>query len=308
MIQLHYSVLLKETINCLNLKEDSVVVDCTLGYAGHSSLILEKIPKGFLYAFDQDKEAVLYSQEKLSKIANNFEIISSNFENLQEELKKRGVKKVDAILFDLGVSSPQLDEDYRGFSYHKDAFLDMRMDQSNPLNAYIVVNDYPKQKLIDIFKRYGEEKYAVKIACSIEQNRKIKPIETTLQLADIIKESVPMKYRKKKHPARKVFQAIRIEVNRELEVFEKALMQSLDIISKKGRVCVITFHSLEDRICKQIFKSVSEVDYNLKNMPVIPDNLLPNFRVMKSVIPSERELVENNRSRSAKLRVIERVK
>lgn len=305
---MHKSVLLLECIENLKLSEDSVVVDCTLGYAGHSGEILRRIPKGFLYAFDQDMEAIESSRKKLSKIASNYEIIYSNFSNLQKELQKRNVEKVDAILFDLGVSSPQLDEDYRGFSFHNDAALDMRMDTNSVLTAYDVVNTYSLKDLCHIFTVYGEEKYALSIAKHIVKERETKPISTTLELVEVIKESVPMQYKLTKHPARKVFQAIRIEVNHELEVFETALWQALATVCVKGRVCVITFHSLEDRICKQVFKKVSMIDKNLSHMPIVPENLLPKFKVIGTFEPSVEELMENRRSRSARLRVIERVK
>ena len=305
---MHKSVLLKESIIDLNLKEDSIIVDATLGYAGHSSEILKRIPKGHLYSFDQDDEAIKNSKERLEKIGNNFTIIRSNFVNMKEKLNELGVEKVDGILFDLGVSSSQLDEDYRGFSFHQDAKLDMRMDQNSDLSAYNVVNEYSKEKLIDIFLSYGEEKYAKRIAENIINERKVKKIETTLELVEIIKNSVPEKYKREKHPARKVFQAIRIEVNHELEVFEKALNDSLNLININGRICVITFHSLEDKICKNIYKKVSEMDSNLKKLPVIPEKFLPNYKIIHTVKPDRKELLENNRARSAKLRVIERIK
>ena len=305
---MHISVLLTEVIENLNLKENSVIVDATLGYAGHSSEILKKISKGKLYSFDQDQEAIDFSKEKLKKISNNFEIIKSNFDHMKEELEKRNVTKVDGILFDLGVSSPQLDEDYRGFSFHKDAVLDMRMNQEQNLTAKEVVNTYSLEQLTKIMKEYGEEKYAYSIAKKIVSEREKKEINTTLELVEIIKSAVPEKYKRDHHPARKVFQAIRIEVNHELEVFEKALMDALDLIDINGRICVITFHSLEDRICKRIFKEKTEIDSNLKNMPIIPDEYLPNFKIVKVIEPSSRELEENNRSRSSRLRIIERIK
>ena len=305
---MHISVLLKEVIENLNLKENSVIVDATLGYAGHSSEILKKIKNGKLYAFDQDIEAINASKDKLNKIGSNYEIIKSNFVNMKEELNKRNVTKVDGILFDLGVSSPQLDEDYRGFSFHKDAILDMRMNQEQSLSAKEVVNNYSLEELTRIFKEYGEEKFAYSIAKKIIENRNVKPIETTLELVEIIKTGVPEKYRREHHPARKVFQAIRIEVNKELEVFERALYDALDLIDISGRICVITFHSLEDKICKRIFKEKTEVNKALKNMPVIPDEYLPNYKIVKVIEPSEEELKENNRSRSSRLRIIERIK
>ena len=300
----HKSVLLDECIKYLNLKEDSMVVDCTLGYAGHSSEILKRINKGKLFAFDQDTEAILNSKKRLDEIGSNYEIINSNFVNIKQELLKKGVTKVDSILYDLGVSSPQLDEDYRGFSFHKDAKLDMRMDTNNKLDAYYVVNNYSYEKLIEIFYKYGEEKYSNSIARGIVNSR---PIETTLQLVEVIKNNVPEKYKRDKHPARKVFQAIRIEVNDELNVFEKSLKDSLELLNVGGRICVITFHSLEDKICKNIFKEVSSIDDSLKKLPVIPDEYLPKYKVLKTIEPSKEELDENNRARSAKLRIIERI-
>ena len=300
----HVSVLLEECIKNLNLKNDSVIVDCTLGYGGHSSEILKRINKGFLFAFDQDDEAILSSTNRLNKIGNNYEIIKSNFVNIKEELNKRNVSKVDGILYDLGVSSPQLDEDYRGFSFHQDARLDMRMDTSKELDAYKVVNTYSYDELVNIFYKYGEEKYASSIAKGIINSR---PITTTLELVEVIKNNVPEKYKRDKHPARKVFQAIRIEVNDELNVFENSLKDALDLIDVGGRICVITFHSLEDKICKNIFNSVSKVDDSLKHLPIIPDEYLPKFKVIKTVEPSKNELDINNRSRSAKLRIIERI-
>ena len=305
---MHYSVLLEESIKHLNLKENSVIVDCTLGYAGHSSRMLKEIKKGFLFAFDQDDEAIKYSKEKLDKISNNYEIIRSNFVNLKEELQKRNINEVDGILYDLGVSSPQLDNKERGFSFHADAKLDMRMDTKQKLSAYEVVNSYSYNDLVRIFRVYGEEKFATSIAKNIVTIRENKPIETTLELAEIIRNSVPEKYRREKHPARKVFQAIRIEVNNELNVFENSLNQALDLVKVGGRICVITFHSLEDRICKDIFKRVSSVDPSLKNLPIIPEEYQPKFKLVANIEPSAHELEENNRSRSARLRVIERVR
>ena len=305
---MHKSVLLNECIKYLNLKDDSIIVDATLGYAGHSSNILKNIPNGYLYAFDQDEEAIKNSSEKLKKIRNNYEIISSNFVEMKKELEKRKITKVDGILFDLGVSSPQLDEKERGFSFHEDARLDMRMNQKQKLSAYEVVNEYQLEDLIRIFREYGEEKYATSIAKRIVYVRKSKKIETTLELVDIIKSSVPEKYKREKHPARKVFQAIRIEVNKELDVFSSALNQALELLKVNGRICVITFHSLEDKICKERFKKVSDIKSELKKLPVIPDSYLPQFKIIKTVLPTKEEIENNPRARSAKLRVIERVK
>lgn len=304
---MHISVLLNECIENLNLKDDSVIVDCTLGYGGHSSEILKRVTKGKLYSFDQDDEAIKSAKNRLDKIGNNYTIIRSNFVNLESEIKKYE-NSVDGILYDLGVSSPQLDEAERGFSFHNDAELDMRMDKTSPLTAYDVVNNYSYEELTNILYKYGEEKYASSIAKKIIKERELKPIKTTLELVEIIKSAVPEKYKRDKHPARKTFQAIRIEVNKELDVFESSLRQALDLVKIGGRVCVITFHSLEDKICKNIFKSVSEVDKNLRNMPIIPDELMPKYKVIANIKPSLEELANNNRARSARLRVIERVR
>ena len=306
----HISVLLKESIEALNLKEDSVIVDCTLGYGGHSSYILQRIKKGFLFAFDQDSEAIRHSTDRLKAIGTNFTIIKSNFVHLQEELEKRNVTKVDGVLFDLGVSSPQLDDASRGFSYHEDARLDMRMNQDSPLSAYEVVNNYTQEQLANIFYKYGEDKFSRNIAKKIVEYRKQKPIETTLELVEVIKSAVPIKARLQKHPARQIFQAIRIEVNHELDVLEPALEQALSLVKVGGRVAVITFHSLEDRIVKQIFKEKCKIDDKVKGLPNIPDEYLPDFKLVvnKAILPSEEELEHNIRSRSAKLRVIERIK
>ncbi len=307
----HKSVLLKEAIEGLNIKEDGIYVDATLGRAGHSSEILKRLKSGKLYCFDQDKEAIDYSFKKLASISSNFEIIYSNFKNMKEELNKRGVEKIDGILFDLGVSSPQFDEDYRGFSYRFNALLDMRMNQENLLTAKKIVNTYPLEKLIKIFKEYGEEKYSYSIAKTIVKAREVKEIETTFELVDLIKKSLPKKELfKDKHPAKKIFQALRIEVNDELEVLKIALNDSIKLLKKDGRIAVITFHSLEDRIVKNIFKEVSFIKGDRKN-----DYLLPNeikkaeFELVnkKVITPSNIEIEENRRSKSAKLRILKKL-
>ena len=310
MIEKHVSVLLNESISSLNLKENSIIVDATLGYGGHSSSILDRIKKGHLFAFDQDSEAIRHSTDRLSKIGTNFTIIKSNFKNMKEELNKRGIEKVDGVLFDLGVSSPQLDDAERGFSFHEDAPLDMRMDQEQKLTAYDVVNNYSKEELARIFLKYGEDKFSNNIAKKIVEYRTTKPIETTLELVEIIKTAVPMKFRIDKHPARQIFQAIRIEVNHELDVIEPAINQALEMLNVGGRVAVITFHSLEDRLVKNIFREKCKIDEKLKGLPNIPEEYLPDFRLVenKAIVPSEEELKRNPRARSSKLRVIERVK
>lgn len=306
---MHKSVLLNEAINNLNIKDGGVYVDATLGFGGHSSRILEKNKKGMLYCFDQDDEAVRYSKEKLSKIGNNFEIIKSNFVNMTDELNKRGIKKVDGILFDLGVSSVQLDEVERGFSFHNNAKLDMRMDQTQELSAYTVVNTYSYNDLTRILFKYGEEKYSKSIARNIVKYREKKNIETTLELVDIIKQSMPEKAKREGHPARRTFQAIRIEVNKELDVLDSALNQAIDLLNVEGRICVITFQSLEDKIVKSTFKKYSELDDKIKKLPFIPEEYLPKLKVVgKSITPSEEELKENNRARSSRLRVAEKIK
>ena len=310
MKEKHISVLLEESISSLNLKDDSIIVDCTLGYGGHSSNILARIKKGFLFAFDQDSEAIRHSTDRLNAVGTNFTIIKSNFVHLKEKLQELDVDKVDGVLFDLGVSSPQLDDGERGFSYHEDAKLDMRMDRDNPLSAYEVVNNYSKEELSRIFYKYGEDKFSNNIAKKIVEYRATKPIETTLELVEIIKTAVPMKFRIDKHPARQIFQAIRIEVNKELDVIEPALEQALSILKVGGRVAVITFHSLEDRLVKNFFRDKCAIDERLKGMPNIPEEYLPDFSLVvnKAISPTEEELENNPRARSAKLRVIERIK
>lgn len=287
---MHKSVLLIESINGLNIKPDGTYIDCTLGYAGHSGEILKRLEtEGFLFAFDQDEEAVKYSYDKLSKIGNNFKIFHTNFRNIKECI----TDKVDGILFDLGVSSPQLDDASRGFSFHKDAPLDMRMDKRQELDAYKVVNTYPLEKLIDILYIYGEEVNAKSIAKGIISNR---PINTTLELADVIKENVPISYRKKSNPCRKTFQAIRIEVNSELSILESSLMDAFSLLKPNGRMCVITFHSLEDRIVKNVFKKLCSDDINSKNLPVVPLEMRAKAKLItkKPIILSFKSHLSNN--------------
>ena len=298
----HKSVLLNEVIEYLNLKQGGKYIDATVGYGGHSSHILKEIGKeGVLFAFDQDDEAIAYSTKRLSEIGNNFTIFKSNFVNM----KKYVNEKVDGILFDLGVSSPQLDDGDRGFSFHKDAVLDMRMDKNNPLNARKVVNEYSYDDLVRIFYKFGEEKYSKPIAKAIINSR---PINTTLELAEIIKESVPISYRNKSHPARKVFQAIRIEVNHELDILESSLSDAFDLLNVGGRLVVITFHSLEDKIVSNVFKKLCSDDESTKKLPFVPEELKAKAKMIVKLTPSEDEINENNRSRSSKLRVIERVR
>lgn len=309
MKMMHYSVLLKESIDGLNIKDGGTYVDCTLGYAGHSKVILEKNKKGKLFAFDEDENAVKYSKEALSSIGDNFTIFKENFANLKETLEKENILKVDGFLFDLGFSSPQIDEAKRGFSFKLNAPLDMRMDTQNSLTAKDVVNTYSLEKLTEIFFKFAEEKYSKVIASAICKERKNKEIVTTFELVDIIQKAVGASYFYKNHPEREIFQAIRIEVNNELSVIEKALPDAIDMLNKGGRICVITFHSLEDRLVKQIFKKYSEVDDILKGMIDIPDEYKPKIKIInkKPILPTDEEINENSRSHSAKLRIVERI-
>ena len=304
----HYSVLLEEAVEGLNIKENGIYVDCTLGGAGHSLEILKKLTTGKLYAFDQDNVALENAKIKLSDYADKVVFIKSNFENLKEKLAEHNVYEVDGVLYDLGVSSPQLDTPERGFSYNYDTRLDMRMDTEASISAYEIVNEYSYHDLVRIFYRYGEEKFSKQIARNIEKKREQAPIETTFQLVDIIKESIPAaKRRTGGHPAKRVFQAIRIAVNNELSVFESSLEQAIEVVKVGGRISVITFHSLEDRICKQIFNSYAKNKDIPKNLPILPEDSLSKLKLItkKPICPSNKELEENNRSRSAKLRVAE---
>ena len=298
----HKSVLLDEVISSLNIEEGKKYVDCTLGYGGHSSEVLKRLNnKGLLFAFDQDDEAIAYSTERLSKIASNFTIFKSNFKYIKKYINE----PVDGIMFDLGVSSPQLDDTDRGFSFHKDARLDMRMDRSQNLDAYKVVNEYSYDELVKIFYKYGEEKHARSIAKAIVNQR---PIQTTLELAEIIKNNVPISYRNKSHPARKVFQAIRIEVNHELDILENALKDAFDLLKVGGRLSVISFHSLEDKIVSKVFKELCSDDESARKLPMVPEHLRARAKKVLKLVPSDIELEDNYRSRSSKLRVIERIR
>ena len=305
----HYSVLLKESIDGLNIKKDGIYVDATLGYGGHSSEILKKIPEGHLYAFDQDQEAINYSQERLSKINNNYTIIHSNFVNMVEELAKLNIDKVDGIVFDLGLSSPQIDEKERGFSFMSDAPLDMRMNRDDELTAKDIINKYSFEELLNIFYTYGEEKMSKQIAKKIIDTRNKKEISRTKELVDIIAGSVGAKYFNKNHPERNIFQAIRIEVNKELSTLEEILPKAINLLNIGGRISVITFHSLEDRVVKKEFKKDSDIPDLVKGLPEIPEEYKPLIKLInkKPIIPSREEIEENSRSKSAKLRIIERI-
>ncbi|MCM3321810.1 16S rRNA (cytosine(1402)-N(4))-methyltransferase RsmH [Cytobacillus kochii] len=307
----HTTVLLKETVDGLNVKENGIYVDCTLGGAGHSEYLLSQLSsEGRLFSFDQDETAIDNAKEKLAKYSGQVTLVKSNFSLLKEELNARGISEVDGILYDLGVSSPQLDTPERGFSYHHDAPLDMRMDKQAEVSAYDVVNHWSYNELVKIFFKYGEEKFSKQIARKIELAREKAPIKTTGELVDLIKEGIPAPARRKGgHPAKRIFQAIRIAVNDELGVFEQSLEQAMGLLKSGGRVSVITFHSLEDRICKAAFKEASSTPDLPPGLPVIPDEYQPKMKLVnrKPIIPSEEELSHNNRSRSAKLRIIEKI-
>lgn len=306
----HYSVMLSEAIDGLNIQSDGIYVDGTLGYAGHSSEILKKLTTGHLYAFDQDKEAINESKKRLGEISNNFTIIYSNFVDMKTKLAEQGITEVDGIILDLGLSSPQIDNQKRGFTFMNDAPLDMRMDLSNPFDAKQLVNTYSIEELTNIFYLYGEEKMSKTIAKKIVSERLKNEIKTTKELVRIIESAVGAKYFNKFHPERQIFQAIRIEVNSELTVLKRVLPDAIDLLKKGGRMCVITFHSLEDRIVKQMFKKESEIDELVKGLPNIPAKYLPKIKLVnkKPILPSAKELSENSRSKSAKLRIVERIK
>ena len=307
----HKSVLLNEAIESLNIKEDGLYVDCTLGGGGHSEEILKRLTTGHLYCFDQDDHAIEAATTRLQDISDHFTIINSNFVNIKTKLHELGVEKVDGILYDLGVSSPQFDEESRGFSYRFDGPLDMRMNQHQSLSAYDVVNNYSYSDLVRILYKYGDEKFAKSIARHIEQERAKKPIQTTFELVEIVKQAIPARARRTGgHPAKRTFQAIRIEVNDELNVFEKSLNDALSMLNIGGRVSVITFQSLEDKIAKYTFNEITSMPEIPKNIAVIPDNMQPRFKKVtrKPITATEAELQENYRSHSAKLRVVERVK
>jgi 16S rRNA (cytosine1402-N4)-methyltransferase len=308
----HTTVLLKETVDGLALKEDGVYVDCTLGGAGHSEYLVQQLSeKGHLYCFDQDETALLHAKEKLKNYQNQITFVQSNFRYIKEELANLGVDSVDGILYDLGVSSPQLDTPERGFSYHHDAPLDMRMDLDGDTSAFDVVNYWQYEELVRIFYRYGEEKFSKQIARKIEAARENHPIETTGELVELIKEGIPAPARRKGgHPAKRVFQAIRIAVNDELGAFEDSLEKSISILKPGGRISVITFHSLEDRICKTTFKEKASGPELPPGLPIIPEGYEPELKLItrKPILPSEEELAQNNRARSAKLRIAEKNK
>lgn len=307
----HIPVMLDEAITLLNVKSSGTYVDCTLGRAGHSKAILQRLLTGKLYAFDLDQAAIDNSQIILNRYHHDYLLIKNNFANLAVELRVRNITKVDGIIYDLGISSPQVDDEERGFSYKTNSRLDMRMDQNQKLTAWDIVNTYSYQVLKDIIKTYGEEPFAAVIAKNIVNFRNKESIDTTEQLTNIIKNSLPAKQKNKSHhPAKKTYQAIRIAVNDELESLKTSLIQALKLLKPKGRIVVISFHSLEDRIVKNIFLQVvkdPQAEVYAK-LPVASD-WVSNYKIItkKPIIPTEQEIKDNPRSRSAKLRVIERI-
>ncbi|HOI46658.1 MAG TPA: 16S rRNA (cytosine(1402)-N(4))-methyltransferase RsmH [Bacilli bacterium] len=305
----HISVLLEESIEGLAIKEDGIYVDCTLGGGGHSSEILSKLTTGRLYAFDQDEYALHKANKFLTEVGTNFTLIKDNFVHLKQRLLEFGVTEVDGILYDLGVSSFQFDIPERGFSYNYDAPLDMRMNQEQPLSAKTIVNVHSESELRMILWQYGEEKFAPQIARKIVTYRKTKAIETTFELVDIIKSALPAAIKREKgHPAKKTFQALRIAVNDELRVFETSLKDALTLLKPKGRIVVITFHSLEDRICKHMFREVTTLQLPV-GVPFVPSGYEVKYRLInqKVITASSSELESNNRAHSAKLRIIEKL-
>ena len=310
----HVTVLLQEAVAGLNVQPAGTYVDGTLGGGGHTSAILGQLTTGHLYSFDQDETAIDYNRDRLKDAlaAGKLTLIEDNFRRLQKDLAAQGIHKVDGVLYDLGVSSPQFDDAQRGFSYQLDAPLDMRMNQGQSLSAMEVVNEWPYERLVRILYRYGEERFAKQIARKIEQRRQREPIRTTFELVDVIKEAIPAAARRHGgHPAKKSFQAIRIAVNDELGALEESLEQALAMLAVGGRISVITFQSLEDRLVKTMFKEKSSISDDLpQGLPVIPEGMSPDFKLInrKPILPGTQELAENHRAHSAKLRIIEKIK
>ncbi len=307
----HYSVLLNETVDSLNINPEGVYVDCTLGGAGHSNLIASRLSgKGKLFGIDRDEYAIGKAKERLAKYGNKVELLHGNFADGAEMLKERNIHRIDGVIADLGVSSFQLDDASRGFSYMQDAPLDMRMNREDALSAYDVVNTYDEKKLSKIIDMYGEERFASSIARKIVKARETKPIETTVELSDIIKSAIPAKNKQDgPHPAKRTFQAIRIEVNGELDVISDTINNFFPMLNEGGRMAIITFHSLEDRIVKHTFLDKTLGCTCPSDFPVCVCGKKPTGKVItkKPILPSEQELEENPRSRSAKLRVIEKI-
>ena len=305
----HYSVMAQECINALAIDPNGIYVDATLGGGGHSSLIAEKLQKGLLIGIDQDRDAITTATARLAPYGERFRAVKSNFASLKLVLDAEGIPAINGILFDLGVSSFQLDEESRGFSYRFDAPLDMRMDRESPLDAYQVVNTYSKEQLTEILYRYGEERMSPRIAAAICRQREQAPIETTGQLVQIIEKVFPPKERYgNKHPAKRTFQAIRIEVNGELKILEQALRDAVEVLKPGGRIAVMTFHSLEDRIVKNVFADLATGCICNKNLPVCVCGRKPVVKQIthKPITAAPEELAENNRSKPAKLRVAEK--
>ena len=306
----HRSVLLDECMDGLDIKPDGIYVDGTAGGAGHSSEIAKRLEDGMLIAIDQDETAVAVATERLNALGKNTKVVRSNFSELAKVCRSLGIEQIDGVLLDLGVSSYQLDTAERGFSYSADAPLDMRMDNRCTLSAYDVVNTYSAEELKRILYDYGEERFAPAIASAIVKKREVAPIETTAQLSDIIKYAIPPAAREGgHHPAKRSFQAIRIEVNRELDVIEPAIKGAVEMLASGGRIAIITFHSLEDRIVKQAFATLASGCTCPKDFPICVCGNKPKVRLVnrKPILPSKAELEENPRSRSAKLRVAEKI-
>ncbi|MBR4236959.1 16S rRNA (cytosine(1402)-N(4))-methyltransferase RsmH [bacterium] len=305
----HISVLLNESIESLNINPDGIYVDATLGGGGHSSEILKRLSsKGRLYSFDVDDYSIMRAKEKLESTGKtNYTIIKSNFENLKEELSNLGVFQIDGVLYDLGVSSFQFDMPEKGFSYNYDAKLDMRMDSSLTISAWNIVNEYSYKEIADILYKYGDEIYSREIAKKIVAEREIKPINTTFELVDVIKKALPNKeLNKKGHPAKKSFQALRVKVNRELDVLESSLRQAIEITKPGGRIAVIDFEPLEDKIVKNVFKE-GYTEITAKNLPVVLKEATLKRITKKPILPTDEEIKENRRSHSAMLRVVEKI-
>ena len=306
----HYSVLLNETVDGLNIKPDGTYVDGTLGGGGHASLVCSRLSdKGRFIGIDQDKDAIAAATERLKEYQEKITIVRSNYEQIDSVLRNLNIEKVDGIYLDLGVSSYQLDTAERGFSYRADAPLDMRMDDRNPVTAADIVNDYTESQLFHMIKNYGEDRFAQNIAKHICKYRENKRIETTFELSDIISGAIPARVRATSgHPAKRTFQAIRIELNRELDVLEESIDKMIDSLSDGGRLCIITFHSLEDRIVKNKFRTAEKPCICPPEFPICTCGRKSKGKVItrKPILPSDQELEENSRSKSAKLRIFER--
>lgn len=304
----HIPVLKDEVIEGLNIKGDGIYLDCTLGGAGHSSEILKRLTSGKLLAFDQDISAIEASRQRLEKISNNFKIYNMNYSQAPRVLREEGIK-VDGILMDIGVSSHQIDTPERGFSYMHNAPLDMRMDRTQDFTAKDLLNEYSEEELTEIFLKYGEEKWSKRIAQFIVERRKENPLETTFDLVDVIKAAVPAGARKNGHPAKRVFQAVRIKVNEELKVLEDTIPELVDCLNPKGRFLVISFHSLEDRIVKDIFKYETLNCICPPQLPICQCDKEKTLKLItrKPIIASEEEMESNTRAKSAKLRIAERI-